>query len=97
MEHFSSACMTDSFEEFSEVASTFCSPLLQCWYGYVRSVDNIESILTRLGAFLRMEQEIALAFDRERYGRDCPRATGSGSSSSRYFTKYLKEMCNSVV
>ena len=54
MEHFSSACMTDSFEEFSEVAVP---------------ADG---------------KEIALAFDRERYGRDCPRSTGSGSSSSRY-------------
>ena len=58
--------MTDSFEEFSEVAVP---------------ADG---------------KEIALAFDRERYDRDCPRATGSGSSSSRYFTKYLKEMCKSV-
>ena len=46
MEHFSSACMTDSFEEFSEVAVP---------------VDG---------------KEIALASDRERYGRDCPRSQG---------------------
>ena len=55
VEHFSSACMSDSFEEFSEVASTFCSPLLLRWYGYVKRVDNIESILPKSGAILRME------------------------------------------
>ena len=45
----------DAFEEFSEVASTFCSPLLLRWYGYVKRVDNIESILPKSGAILRME------------------------------------------